>query len=61
MEEAVGPRAGSRPDDKWRIAGMEDRTGDPGKGVTRAKGKMREMMVDGLEAGREEGGGNGRN
>lgn len=31
---------------------MEDRTGDPGKGVTRAKGKMRETMMDGLEAGR---------
>lgn len=37
---------------------MEDRTGDPGKGVTRAKGKMRETMMDGLEAGR---GGDGRN
>lgn len=34
---------------------MEDRTGDPGKGVTRAKGKMRETMMDGLEAGREGG------
>ena len=55
MEEAVAPRAGTRPDDKWRIADMEDRTGDPGKGLMRAKGKMRETMVDG--GGGREGGG----
>jgi len=37
---------------------MEDRTGDPGKGLMRAKGKMRETMVDGA-GGREGGRGKG--
>lgn len=38
-EETIGPRAGTRSDDKWRTADMEDRTGDPGERVMRARVK----------------------
>lgn len=59
VEETIGPRAGTSSDDKWRLADMEDRTGDSGKGVMRAKDKMRETngeWAGGREGGREESG-----
>lgn len=61
VEETIGPRSGANSGDKWRLADMEDRNGDPGKGVMRAKGKRRETTGEwagGRKGGREEGGRN---